>query len=44
MIYAINCVLCWFEAVSGSLIGSKSLNRSVEIFGTLLVSSYQFRD
>ena len=32
------------EAVRGRLIGSKSWNRSVENFGTLLVSSYQFRD
>ena len=32
------------EAVRGRLIGSKSWNRSVEIFGTLLVSPYQFRD
>ena len=32
------------EAVRGHLIDSKSWNRSVEIFGTLLVSLYQFRD
>ena len=32
------------EAVRGRLIGSKSWNRNVEIFGTLLASPYQFRD
>ena len=31
------------EVVKGRLVGSKSCNRSVEIFGTLLVSPYQFR-
>ena len=32
------------EAVRGRLIGSKSWNRSVEIFGIFLVSPDQFRD
>ena len=32
------------EAVRGRLIGSKSWNRSVEIFGIFLVSSDQFMD
>ena len=32
------------EAMRGRLIGSKSWNRSVEIFGIFLVSPDQFRD
>ena len=32
------------EAVRGRLIGSKSWNRSVEIFGIFLVSPDQFRN
>ena len=32
------------EAVRGRLISSKYWNRSVEIFGTFLVSPDQFRD
>ena len=37
-------MLGWFEAVSGRLIGPKSWNRSVEIFGTHLDSPWQCRD
>ena len=36
--------LCWFEAVRGRLIGSKSWNRSVEIFGEFLEPIWTVRD
>ena len=36
--------LCWFEAVRGRLIGPKSWNRSVEIFGEFLEPIWIVRD
>ena len=36
--------LCWFEAVRGRLIGSKSWNQSVEIFGEFLEPNWTLRD
>ena len=36
--------LCWFEAVRGRLIGPKSWNRSVEIFGEFLEPIWTIRD
>ena len=36
--------LCWFEAVRGRLIGPKSWNQSVEIFGEFLEPIWTVRD
>ena len=36
--------LCWFEAVRGRLIGPKSWNRSVEIFGEFFKPIWTVRD
>ena len=36
--------LCWFEVVRGRLIGPKSWNQSVEIFGEFLEPIWTVRD